>query len=160
MSDPQHNTSPTDDGTERQPKENYEVGYCKPPVAHRFRPGNKANTKGRTKGRRNRKLVIQDLLFEPVTVRDAIGTRQISAVEAVVKKLLSKALGGDNKAALTIVGIAQKEGLLTSEQEQAVEDLSEVDRAILEDAKRRFSAAVTDASAEAPVDSPPIHPES
>jgi hypothetical protein len=35
---------------------------------------------------------------------------RVSALEAVVKKLLSKALGGDNKAAFTIVGIAQKEG--------------------------------------------------
>lgn len=155
MSDHQYNTSPADDGTERAPKENYEVGYCKPPAAHRFKPGNKANPKGRTKGTRNRQLVIQEVLFEPVTVRDATGTRQMAALEAVLRKLLSKALGGDNKAAFTIVGIAQKEGFLTSEQEQAVKDLSEIDRAILEDAKRRFSAAVIDASAEATADSPP-----
>ena len=155
MPDHQHNISPADEGTEHTPRENYEVGYCRPPVAHRFKPGNKANPRGRTKGTRNRKLVIQEVLFEPVTVRDATGTRQMAALEAVVRKLLSKALGGDNKAAFTIVGIAQKEGFLTSQQEQAVKDLSEIDQAILEDAKRRFSAAVIDASAEATVDSSP-----
>jgi hypothetical protein len=63
------------------------------------------------------------------------------ALEAVLKKLLSKALAGDNKAALTIIGIAQKEGILTTEQEQVVESLSESDLAIMEDVKRRLEAA-------------------
>jgi hypothetical protein len=61
------------------------------------------------------------------------------ALEAVLKKLLSKALAGDNKAALTIIGIAQKEGILTTEQEQVVESLSESD--LMEDVKRRLEAA-------------------
>jgi hypothetical protein len=54
---------------------------------------------------------------------------------------LAKALAGDNKAALTIIGIAQKEGILTPEQEQVVDDLSESDQAILEDVRRRLEAS-------------------
>jgi hypothetical protein len=63
------------------------------------------------------------------------------ALEAVLKKVLSKALAGDNKAALTIIGIAQKEGILTPEQEQVVENLSESDLAIMADVKRRLEAS-------------------
>jgi len=66
------------------------------------------------------------------------------ALEAVLKKTLSKALAGDNKAALTIIGLAQKEGILTPEQEQLVEDLSETDLAIMEDVKRRLEASALD----------------
>ena len=55
--------------------------------------------------------------------------------------MLSKALAGDNKAALTIIGIAQKEGILTPEQEQVVENLSESDLAIMEDVRRRLAAS-------------------
>jgi hypothetical protein len=55
--------------------------------------------------------------------------------------MLAKALAGDNKAALTIIGIAQKEGVLTPEQEQVVDDLSESDQAILEDVRRRLEAS-------------------
>ena len=69
------------------------------------------------------------------------------ALEAVLKKMLAKALAGDNKAALTIIGIAQKEGILTAEQEQVVDDLSESDLAILEDVKQRLEAAAPAAPA-------------
>jgi hypothetical protein len=123
----------------KSPTGDYDVGYCKPPTAHRFKPGNNANPKGRKKGLRNRKLVIHDVLFEPVTVREGGETKQMSALEAVLKKTLSKALSGDNKAALTIIGIAQKEGILSPEQEQVVDNLSDRDLAIMEDVRSRLA---------------------
>jgi hypothetical protein len=141
MTNTQDDTPPDDRPANNGPKADYDVGYCKPPAAYRFKHGNNANPKGRKKGSRNRKVVIRDVLFEAVTVREGSEIRQMSALEAVLKKVLSKALAGDNKAALTIIGIAQKEGILTPEQEQVVENLSESDLAIMEDVKRRLEAS-------------------
>jgi hypothetical protein len=141
MTNTQDDTTPGDHPVKTGPKRDYDVGYCKPPAAHRFKHGNKANPRGRKKGGRNRKVVIHDVLFEAVTVREGGEIRQMSALEAVLKKMLSKALAGDNKAALTIIGIAQKEGILTPEQEQVVENLSESDLAIMEDVRRRLGAS-------------------
>jgi hypothetical protein len=141
MTNTQDDTPPGDRLAKNGLKADYDVGYRKPPVAHRFRHGNNANPKGRKKGTRNRKVVIHDVLFEAVTVREGGEIRQMSAVEAVLKKMLSKALAGDSKAALTILGIAQNEGILTPEQEQAVDTLSENDLAIMEDVKRRLEAS-------------------
>ena len=124
-------------GQERGPRGTTRSATASRRVAHQFKHGNKANPKGRRKGSRNRKLVIQDVMFEPVTVREGGEIRQMSALEAVIKKTLSKALAGDTKAALTIIGIAQKEGILTPEQEQAVDNLSETDLAIMEDVKKK-----------------------
>ena len=42
----------TDRPDKKQPKGDYEVGYCKPPVAHQFKHGNKANPKGAERDRR------------------------------------------------------------------------------------------------------------
>jgi hypothetical protein len=137
MSEPVHHVASTQN-QQAEPKPVYAVGYGKPPAEHRFKHGNQANPRGRRRGSRNRKVVIHDVLFEPVTVREGEKVRQMPAVEAVLKKMLSKALGGDNKAAITIIGIAQKEGILTPEQEQAVDSLSDSDRAIMEDVKRRL----------------------
>jgi hypothetical protein len=148
MSDKDDDLKSTDRPGENRPNGDYEVGYCKPPVVHRFKHGNKANPNGRRRGSQNRKLVIQDVMFEAVTVREGDRTRQMSALEAVLKKTLSKALGGDNKSALMIIGIAQKEGILTPAQEQAVDDLSETDLAIMRDVKRRLEAAAPELSAE------------
>jgi Family of unknown function (DUF5681) len=141
MTNTQDDTPPGDYPTKNRPKADYDVGYGKPPAAHRFKYGNKANPKGRKKGSRNRKVVIHEVFFEAVTVREGGEIRQMSALEAVLKKMLSKALAGDNKAALTIIGIAQKEGILTPEQEEVVENLSESDLAIMEDVKRRLAAS-------------------
>ena len=141
MTNTQGDTTSGDRPAGNRPKGSYDVGYCKPPAAHQFKHGNNANPKGRKKGSRNRRVVIHEVLFEAVTVREGSETRQMSALEAVLKKMLSKALAGDNKAAVTIIGIAQKEGLLTPEQEQVVEDLSESDLAIMADVRRRLEAS-------------------
>jgi Family of unknown function (DUF5681) len=72
----------------RESMGDYRVGYRRPPVEHRFKPGNNANPKGRKKKTRNRKVVIRELLFEPVTVREGGVVKEIPALEAVIKKTL------------------------------------------------------------------------
>jgi hypothetical protein len=138
-------------------KENYDVGYGKPPVQHRFKPGNSANPHGRKKGSRNRKLIVEQVLFGLVTVREGEGgkTRQMPAVEAVLKKMIVKALNGDDKAGLAVIGIAQRAGLLTPAQEEAVESLSETDDAIVQDVIRRLNGS-DQGSADQPL--PPATP--
>jgi hypothetical protein len=103
--------------------------------------------KAAKRGSRNREVVIREVLLEAVTVREGDTVRQMPALEAVLKKTLAKALAGDGRATLTIIGIAQKEGILTTEQEQVVHDLSKSDLAILQDVKRRLEASTL---AEAP----------
>jgi hypothetical protein len=121
-----------------RPAGDYDVGYCKPPVEHRFKHGNNANPKGRKKGAKNRKVVVEDVLFELVTVRDGGEIKQMPILEAVIKMTATKALAGDSKAAFAIIALAQREGLLTPEQQEVVENLSDNDTAIMEDFKRRF----------------------
>jgi hypothetical protein len=113
-------------------KRDYEVGYCLPPVEHRFQRGNKANTKGRKKGSKSRKVMIEDVLFEPITVREGDKIKRISKLEAVLKKTLSQALGGDKKAQLIIIGLAQKEGLLGSAESSAAQTLFSDDETLLQ----------------------------
>src|SRR6266849_4632873 len=111
----------------------------KPPKAHQFKPGNNANPRGRKKGSRNRKLMIEEVLFEPITVREGDKVKKMAVLEAIIKKTANQALTGDHKAALTIIGLAHKEGLLTPEQNEMVEEnLSETDKAILADFARRL----------------------
>jgi Family of unknown function (DUF5681) len=138
-------SSTTDDGTgdagvEHQ-RGDYRVGYGRPPVEHRFKPGNRANPKGRGKKTRNRKVVVRDVLFELVKVNVGGVEKQMPALQVVLKKLVSQALKGELKPALTIVGLAQREGLLTPEEEEAVEALPDNDMAIVQDAMQRFNHA-------------------
>jgi hypothetical protein len=120
---------------------NYRVGYGRPPVEHQFKPGNRANPKGRGKRTSNRKVVMREVLFEPVTVNEGGEVKQMPALQVVLKRLLSLAVKGDLKAALTVIGIAQREGFLTPDEEEAVDALSENDEAIVLDAMQRFNHA-------------------
>lgn len=58
MSDLEKNAEAKNEPDKKQPKGNYNVGYCKPPLAHQFQHGNKANPRGRGKGSKGRKIVI------------------------------------------------------------------------------------------------------
>jgi hypothetical protein len=131
-------TAPTGGPAKRGPKGDYEVGYAKPPADHRFKPGNNANPKGRRKGTKNRSVVIRDVLLQEITVRVGGETKQMSKLEALFEKTLSEALAGDKKSAALIFSIAQKEGLLTPEQEEAAESFSETDAAVLEAYHQQF----------------------
>ena len=90
---------------------------------------------------RNRKIVVRELLFEPVTVNEGGEVKQMPALEVVIKKLLAQALKGDHRSALTIIGLAQRDGLLTPEQEEVVDALPENDQAILLDGMQRLNLA-------------------
>jgi len=124
-------TGPTGGPAKRGPKGDYEVGYAKPPTEHRFKPGNNANPKGRRRGTKNRSVVIRDVLLQEITVRLGGETKQMSKLEALFEKTLSEALAGDKKSAALIFSVAQKEGLLTPEQEEAAESFSDTDAAVL-----------------------------
>jgi hypothetical protein len=140
-----------DDQAPTKNRRDYKVGYRKPPIEHRFKQGKSANPKGRKKGARNRKVVVGDILHELVSVREGGGEiKQMSALEAVMKKLLSQALGGDSKAALAIIAFAQKVGALAPDQERPVDNLSESDQAILTDAMKRMGASTADQTSEPP----------
>jgi hypothetical protein len=122
----------------------YRVGYGRPPVEHRFKTGNPANPKGRGKKTHNRKVVVREVLFELIKVNEGGVEKQMPALQVVLKKLLSQALKGDLKAAITVIGMAQREGFLTPEEEEAVDALPDNDMAIVQDAMQRLNHA-TDA---------------
>ena len=85
----------------------YEIGYAKPPVATRFKPGQSGNPKGRPKGAKNRqhkwyeerlKEIVLEEAYREVRVRD--GDRQVSVpvAQAVVRALAVNAAKGQHRA--------------------------------------------------------------
>src|SRR5262249_18559387 len=77
------------------------VGYARPPLASRFKPGKSGNPHGRPRNSRNLKTIIQSALTAPVVVREGARKRSISKLEGIVLKQVESALKGNEKAALT-----------------------------------------------------------
>src|SRR3989442_15630443 len=124
--------SSTDPTPKSTPPDGYAVGYRNPPKEFRFKPGNNANPRGRPRGSRKGNVIVKELFLERLPGRDGDGKKSMSKLEIILTKLLNRAIKDNHKAQAEAIKIAQKDGLLTPEQEEKVEKaLSEADKAIL-----------------------------
>jgi hypothetical protein len=87
----------------------YEVGYGRPPVETRFKPGQSGNPRGRPKGSKNRprppalneerlKAIVIDEAYRMVAVNDVKGPVAIPMAQAVIRSLAVNAAKGNQRA--------------------------------------------------------------
>ena|SRR6185437_12480307 len=104
----------------------YAVGRGRPPLASRFKPGRSGNPKGRAKGSTD----LAAILKRTLAARDASASkrrrRTISKLEAMVERLVAKAVGGDIAAMRFLAGLTQ----LVPDTEPA-SPLGDGDRAVM-----------------------------
>ena len=76
----------------------YEVGYGKPPVAGRFKPGQSGNPRGRKKGALDTKTYYEQAASAKVSVK--VGNREVrmTKIEAAIHQTINKAAKGDLRA--------------------------------------------------------------
>lgn len=77
---------------------NYEVGKGRPPRATRWKPGQSGNPKGRPKGAKNLATIFNDVLNQKIEIQEKGTTRNITAREGIVRRLVHEALKGNTKA--------------------------------------------------------------
>ena len=86
--------------------DDYKVGYRKPPPAGRFKKGQSGNPKGRTKGHKNLKSIIEGVLAKPVSITERGKRRTIPAIEAMLLETMADALKRDPKARALMTNLA------------------------------------------------------
>ncbi len=85
----------------------YTIGYGRPPVATRFRPGQSGNPRGARKGAPHVATIIAAALGERITVKQNDRSLRISKIELAVKQLVNRAAGGDTRATQWLIALAQ-----------------------------------------------------
>ncbi len=100
---------PTTNLPARRPPD-YDVGYAKPPIACRFKPGRSGNPKGRRKGIVNKspslpalnderlKSIILEEAYRSISINDQHGQIDIPMAQAVVRSLAVNAAKGNQRA--------------------------------------------------------------
>ena len=99
-----------DDAVEQTNGTNYAVGFRRPPLHTRFRPGVSGNPSGRAKGSKNLKSLFHKILNEQVALHDGNQSRQVSKAEAIMRRIIIGALKGDPRSVMTMMRIAEQTG--------------------------------------------------
>jgi hypothetical protein len=143
------NASPTpqpsaDLSLESEPR-SFAVGYGRPPVHSRFKPGQSGNRKGRAKQSRNMRTIVQQVLNEDMQIREGGRVRRMSAMEALVRTTLTRSFKGDPKALVSLIVLLKQSGYGMDRDELTADLLSAADYdAILADYLARNSSDKAD----------------
>jgi hypothetical protein len=122
---------------------NSPVGYGRPPVQTRFKPGQSGNPKGRRKGQRNVHTVVDEALSQRITIREGNRTRSVTKLDAVIVTMVNAALKGDAKAQASLMAIMRSLGM-TGEPPQATttEPFTPDDQSLIADYFRRHGSTL------------------
>ena len=107
MSDQSHAPKPS----KPNGAQTFSVGYGRPPVHSRFKPGQSGNPKGRRKGQRNVRTVVDGELSQRIKVREGNRTRSLTKLDAFVVTLVNAALKGDAKAWASLINLLRSLGM-------------------------------------------------
>ena len=88
--------------------EDYEVGYGRPPRHTQFPKGQSGNPRGRPTGVRNKGSVVREVIERRVTIRENGIQRTVTVFEALVEKLVSKALQGSVNDQIKLIKLFEK----------------------------------------------------
>jgi len=100
----------------------YTVGYKRPPLHTRFKPGQSGNPRGRPKGRLNLNTEVMGIISKKVKVRDGDTDRQMSLLAANVLAHGIKGAKGDVRSASFLFHNVHKLGLVGQKDGTAIED--------------------------------------
>jgi len=104
----------------------YAVGRGRPPRATRFKPGQSGNPKGRARGSTDLAAILTRMLGARDTAASRRRRRPVSKLEAMVERLVGKAVAGDLAAMRFLAGLTQ----LVPEREPDV-PATDADRAVM-----------------------------
>lgn len=97
----------------KKDKDDYEVGYKKPPKKNQFKPGQSGNKRGRPKGSKNLDSIYKELFNTKLPNKETGEKMPVS--KALVNKLLIKALQDNDIKAIDYL-LKQKERLDLKEE--------------------------------------------
>src|SRR5262249_17548295 len=132
---PGENHSPSGEPT-------YTVGYRRPPLHTRFKPGESGNRKGRPKRQRNVRTVLEEALNQRTKIREGDRTRSITKFDGVILTMTNGAVKGDAKAVAALMSLLRSLGM-TDETPQVsdTEPFTNNDEALVADFLRRSRVA-------------------
>jgi hypothetical protein len=113
-------------------KEEYEVGYGKPPEETQFKTGMSGNPKGRPKGSKNTYNLLNEILSQKLEVVENGKKIKISKKGAMLTQLINQGVKGNIKAITALLPHMLMADMKEEERDRVIAALNSDDRAIIE----------------------------
>lgn len=117
----------------------YSVGYGKPPRHTRFTKGQSGNPRGRPRGAKNLKTLLNQALNECVIVTENGGRRKVTKREAVIAQLVNRSATADWRAIKILLDLVRELEDQSDPASPETSAFSEADEKVLEQLRARFS---------------------
>ena len=144
----------------------YSVGHGRPPLHSRFKPGQSGYPKGRLKQSRNLRTVVKHVLNQDMQIREGGRLRRMSAIEALVRTTMARALKGEPKAVASLLMLIWQAGYGSDHDEGGADPLATPEiNAIVEEFIARYGgkeapiAGADDGKSSPAADAPPTKPK-
>ncbi len=125
----------------------YPVGYAKPPVATRFKPGQSGNPKGRPKRHRNLRTILEATLNRRIAIGEGGRSRRVTKLEALSETVANRALKGDSQAVTSLITLMRATGMVDEAPAPSLQEpITDQDAALLADYLSRHTAQGHDVS--------------
>jgi Family of unknown function (DUF5681) len=133
------------------PPDDYRVGYRRPPIAGRFKPGHVANPKGRPKKKKTVAQIIEEGMMKQIKVAENGHSRTVTAQELIILNLIRAAARGDIKAIHALFSMRDR---YQDSKETTLDpaELDTEDRKIIEEHLAGLRASETSSDAQSPDD--------
>lgn len=109
----------------------YEVGYGKPPKAHQFKPKHTKSKGSRRKKRLSVQAIVEAELMSMLAFTEGGKTLKLPKLQLIVKRLVHKAMSGDDRSIATALAVARTHLPQPAEEEGEDIPLTDAERAVL-----------------------------
>ena len=120
-------------------KNDYEVGYGKPPCHTRFRKGQSGNPRGRPAGSKNLKTLLSKALNQSVIVTENGGQKKITKREAIITQLVNRSATADLRAIKILLDILRDIEGQSEVTSPETASFSAADEKVIAQLRERFS---------------------
>ena len=120
-------------------RDDYAVGYGRPPRHTRFGKGHSGNPRGRPPGAKNLKVLLSEALDQSVTVTENGRRRKVTKREAIITQLVNRSATADLRALKILFDMMRDLEAQTEPAPGETPAFSAADEKVLEQLRARFS---------------------
>ena len=134
-------------------QETYRVGYGRPPLHSRVKPGQILNPRGRPKGQCNVGTVLRKALNERTKIRQGNRTRSVTKLDYIILRMVADAGAGNPKARTTVITLVRDtDQVEASAESKHQEPLTADDQAVIADFLQRNQSSGAEPHQDEPAD--------